>query len=570
MNEPKKHIEGVIITNKAKCRDCNRCVRHCPVKAIKIEHSQAAVIHELCIACGICVLQCPQKAKQYRNEVEKVKQLIRQGSFVALSVAPSYAAAYSEWERKRLPSALRQIGFSYIGETAIGAYHTALKTKEFIETSPKKSYIFTACPSVVSYVEKYAPKYIPNLVPVVSPMIAHGKLIKEKYSNAKIVFVGPCIAKKAEAERAEFAKLFDAVITFEELNELLKWKNVIINQCEESSFNEEPGLNSRLYPIEGGMLKTAMFDTDLISQKILSISGVDELNDALELISDTSEAYIIEPLFCENGCINGPAMEQKTSHFKFRSEIIKYNETNKGVTVADVDFSKLKTFYTKDDKTGFLQFDETQILETLKKTGKIKPEDELNCGACGYSTCRLKAAAVLSGLAELEMCVPYMRRLAEAKTDLVLKTDPNGVIILDGKLQICSLNPAFKKMFSCSDAIIGKKISYLIDPDPFERLLAGEAQEIRKVVHYPSYNLISHQICYSIKEENQYIGIFVNITDIYESKERIKEMKSETIIQAQELIEHQIQMAQDLARFLGENTAKGELLMNKLIDSINK
>lgn len=561
---------SVVYTNKAKCRDCNRCVRHCPVKAIKIENGQAQVIPEKCISCGTCVIECPQSAKTYRKDIDKVKKYINDGEKLIISVAPSFAGLYNEWERLRLPSALRMIGFCQVEETAVGAYHTAILSKEIIENEPNKSHLLTACPAFVNYIEKYQPELVENLVQINSPMIIHAKLLRKKFGlKSKIIFVGPCIAKKSEADKSE--NLINAVLTFDELQELFDWKKIDFAQCEESSFDETPGEFSQNFPLEGGLLQTANLDTDIMSAKILAISGYEEIEEVADAIKNNNGIYIVEPLFCNHGCINGPGITNKNSNFEYRNRVIKYTEKQKNrPEIEKLEVKDFKANYSKNTNIKRKTYSEKEIVETLAKFGKLTLSDELNCKACGYNTCRDKAIAVLDGIAEHEMCVPFMRQLAEAKSNMVIETSPNGIIVLNENLEIESMNKSFKKMFSCSDVILKKKISYLIDPDPFEKIASGSADEIVKIMHYPNYNLICHQISYALRIEKKYIGIFVDITDIQANKDKLNDIKTETIIQAQELIDHQINMAQELARFLGDNTAKGEMLMNKLIEAIKK
>ena len=570
--ESKKENLSTVYTNKAKCRDCNRCVRHCPVKAIRIEKGQAQVIFEKCISCGTCVLECPQHAKTYQNDTEKVKILLKQGVSIALSLAPSFSGIFNEWEQKRLPSALRQLGFGFISETAVGAFHCAMLSRNVIENNTNKNHLLTACPAFVNYIEKYCPELVTSLVPISSPMIIHASILKEKLPRpTKIVFVGPCIAKKDEIKRKENQGLIDVVLTFEELDELMKWKNIDISKCEESNFDETPGLLSRTFPLEGGLLRTAGINPDLFSANIISVTGSDEINDIVSTLNNTNESYIIEPLFCKYGCINGPAIKRDKPKFAVRNKILEYTAINPGEKEEiQVNNSFVIPNFRAENLKYKTEFTEEEIQEVLKISGKTKPEDELNCGACGYNSCREKTTAVLQGIAETEMCVPYMKQLAESKNDLLLKTSPNGIVVLNDKLEILQMNFAFKKMFTCTDTILGKKISYLVDPDPFEKLSTGLETEVRKIIKYQNYNITCHQICYTVPDEKNYIGIFIDVTDLQSNKEKITEMKNETIVQAQELIEHQINMAQELARFLGENTAKGEMLMNNLIDAIKK
>ncbi len=574
MNHPARPYDKlpVVYTSKAKCRDCYRCVRVCPVQAIRMKDGQAEVIPELCIACGTCIINCPQHAKAYRTDYGRVLQMMEDGEQLALSVAPSFVVYYDEWEQKRLPSAMRMLGFSYVAETAIGAWHTAKATLDVIESQENASHICTACPAVVSFVMHKTPQLAAKLVGVASPMIAHARMLKSILPQRKVVFVGPCVAKKDEAQWERNRPFVDAVLTFEELDELLRLKNITINQCEESNFNGQVPGDARLFPLEGGLLKTAGLKTDLLDDVLVAVSGSREVNASLEALQQNPEQKLwIEPLFCKNGCINGPFASKTNNSFIARSKVLAYNNLHPGISDEDLaTFEAVGASFQPVKSKKNQNYSQQQIEEVLQKTGKFKREDELNCTACGYASCRDKAIAVLDGMAEPEMCVPYMRLMAEQKFDALIDHDPNGLLLLGSDLEILHMNPAFKTMFSCSDALLGKKVSYLIDPDPFEKLSTGKEQVLRQTAHYGSYNLICHLVAYSLPENNQYVGVFLDVTDNQSSKDKLTEIKTETVIKAQELIDHQIHMAQELAKFLGENTAMGEVLMKKLIDSIKK
>ena len=559
----------MVFTSKARCRDCYRCVRVCPAAAIKMQDGQAQVLPERCIACGTCIVNCPQHAKEYRPELAKVLDLLAADQSVAISLAPSFVSYFQEWECKRLPSALRMAGFRVVGETALGAWHSALATKAYITENAGKSHICTACPAVVNYVNRCFPELKDALVPVASPMRMHARLIKEKMPRSKVVFAGPCVAKKDEACWLSAKDEVDAALTFEELDELLRIKEIDLKRCEESSFDQAVPGDARLFPLEGGLLRTAGMDDKLLSSNTLAISGFRELKQALEDMREAAEPMIIEPLWCKNGCIAGPSFSNGQNFVAGRRKVLAFHQKNPGEPDAalskftgtgfDSSFHQQKAAYTEE-----------MIREVLRKTGKHTESDELNCTSCGYASCREKAIAVIDGLAEIEMCMPFMRRKAESRFETIIARDPNGIVLLADDLTILHMNPAFKKMFSCSDALIGRKISYLIDPDSFEKLAGGSEEVIRNVMHFAPYNLICHVVAYSLPEEKQYAGVFMDITDRQSSRDKLDELKSEALFKAQELVDHQIGMAQELARFLGEHTAKGEVLLKKLIDSIGK
>jgi len=555
----------IVFTNKAQCRDCYRCVRVCPVKAIRMHAGQANVVEERCIACGTCVRECPQSAKQIRHDLERTLRLFAPGVKVAASVAPSFASVFPKWQQARLASALRQLGFAYVGETAIGAYHVAQQTKTLVESRPGQYRVATACPAVVDYVERYRPDLVSYLVPVVSTMIAHAKHIRATLEGqVRVVFIGPCVAKKAEADRPELAGLVDAVLTFNELEEWMARREIDLSACEESAFDEQPAGDARLFPLEGGSLRTAGYHSDLLAADVLATSGFDEICLALGGLGQPGSPAVIEPLFCPQGCIHGPAIPSERNPFLRRSDLLHYAEAHPGGEEDAAYRADLNTRFTARGEPG-PEVTEERIRQVLEMTGKAAQSEQLNCAACGYPSCREKAIAVIRGLAEPEMCLPRMRRLAEQRVDKIVESSPNGIVILDEQLKILHMNPAFRRFFMCSEAVCGMPISYLVDPEPFERLAAGQETLIEGTVEHKRYNLVCHQIAYVLKEEKQYVGIFVNVTDSRTSQEKLDQLRSQTVVQARELLEHQIRMADTLARFLGESTARGEDLVEKLM-----
>lgn len=559
----------VVYTTKAKCRDCYRCVRVCPVHAIKMEDGQAQVITENCIACGTCITECPQHAKTYTTDYGKVLQMLEGENSLMVSLAPSFAGYFTKWEQKRIPSALRALGFNYVAETAVGAWHVANASFGYIKDHEQQNHICTSCPAIVNYINIYMPQYSGNLVPVSSPMIAHARLLKKEFPRAKFVFIGPCVAKKDEAFQYEKEHLVDAVLTFDELEELFKLKNIKLDSCEESQFDQEVTGDARLFPLEGGLLRTAGMPTDMLDSRIIAVSGFEEIKEVLESMKGGKQRIVIDPLFCRHGCINGPVANRSENIYDKRSQVLDYASKSPGVKSEEVlaNFTKAE-YHGKPLKST--AFTEDQIKEVLAVIGKHSAEDELNCMACGYNSCREKAVAVLEGVAEPEMCMPYMRRVSEQKFETLIQYDPNGIVTLDKKLEIVHMNEAFKKMFACSDSIYGKNISYLIDPEPFEKITTGSSELIRENIHYTNYNITAHVVVYALPEQEQYVGIFMDVTDFQTNQEKLSDIKSETLNKAQELLDHQISMAQDLARFLGEHTAKEEYLLNSLINLTKK
>lgn len=557
----------IIFTNKARCRDCYRCLRNCPVNAIKMKDGQASVEAELCILCGTCLKECPQNAKQFRRDIEKVKRLIKENENVSVSIAPSFPALFEDWQIERVPSLMRKLGFSYVCETAEAAYFVAKETKEYFSEKEKGLCLSTACPSFVTYIEKYQTKKVDNLTPIVSPMVAHAKRLKNKLgSHWKVVFIGPCIAKKAEAERIEYKGLIDGTLTFTELLEWMEEEKIDLKQYEASEFDEQVAGDSRLYALTGGMSKTASLETDNLNTSVYAMSGYTEIVDSIYSFDGTHSKIMIEPLICQSGCVNGPGLPKSSTVYKRKENVINYAKQKNNCS-AVVDERNVKLTTTFNHAAGLIREDysEEQIRQVLEQTGKQNEEDQLNCAACGYPTCLENAKAIISGMVEIESCIPYMRRLAEQRTDKIIETSPNGIVILNKELEIIHMNPAFKKFFMCTNSVIGKRISYLMDPEAFIKLKESDTVTVEETVNHTSYNIVCHQILYKLKEDDQYIGIFVDITKNLSDEEKLDSLRERTISQAQELLEHQIEMAQQLAKLLGENTAKGEELVENLL-----
>ncbi len=566
---PESSKKQIIYTNKAQCRDCYRCVRACPVKAIKMFDAQASVDVDRCILCGTCITECPQGAKQYRKDIILAKEYLESGQKVLLSLAPSFPAFFDDSVVSRVPSALRSLGFSFISETAIGAYLVSKEAEKYIKKHENRPHIISFCPVVVNFVEKYYP-YLSNfLLPVKSPMIAHARYLKEKHGyDCKVVFIGPCIAKKDESQRDLYEGYVDAVLTFDELKEWFEEKEIDLRKFEESWFDEPCDDDAKLFALSGGFGKIANMPADPISITNITTSGYESIKQALSYLTPDKHV-VIDSLFCNMGCINGAGIKNEVNFFERQQRVVKYAQKKdsflpKAVTnyTIESDLGAKFNLYSVNPKK---EITEEQIKEVLQKTGKFNPEDELNCGACGYNTCHEKAIAVIEGIAEIEMCIPFMRRLAEQRGDKIIESSPNGIVILDKELNIVNMNPAFKRFFYCNNSMFGKKISVLMDPVHFEELKAGEEDIIERTVNHEKYNIVCHQKLYKLKNENQLVGIFVDITKNLADKEQLNSLRNETVQQAQELLHHQIEMAQKLAKILGENTAKGEILVENLL-----
>ncbi len=556
----KKNVDIVIQTNLANCVDCYKCVRVCPVKAIKVTEGQARIQPELCVECGSCVRVCPQGAKVGIETLQTVKDIIASNEKIACSIAPSFASLFDPETVKKVPTALRKLGFTYIGETAEGAEHISHAAMKVL----KPGAIFTACPAVVSYVEKYKTEYLDYLSPIVSPLIAHAKIMKKRLGeDAKVVFIGPCIAKKQEIRRPEYKRLVSEAITFWEFFNWLEEENIVIEDLEESEFDGEGDFRTaRMFPLQGGMLNTCGLDDSLCKKNVLHISGFSELKELLNLPHDKWSFDAVEPLFCKGGCIGGPAYGNKNNYYerkmallKYTTDSIKYGEND---YYEDVDLSTF--FYNRSVNMSIKDVSDEDIEKIFTMIGKEDKEDRLDCGACGYDNCRDKAAAIYLGLAESSMCMPMMRKKAQEMADKILEASPNGIVIVDETLSIVKMNESFKKMFMCSDKLIGRELSYLIDDENFSAVLENKtvSEGIKR-----KYGILYSEYVFPV--ENEIVGIFSPVKkNVDESK--ISQLKKEQSIKhLEKMLNNQINFAKMLTGELGKYSAENEDFLNKLL-----
>jgi PAS domain S-box-containing protein len=569
-------ILDVISVSKANCKNCYRCVRHCPVKAIKVVGGQAEVVDSLCIYCGRCVIECPQNAKKIRNDLHAVKEFINAGEKVVASIAPSYPAVFDVTSPQEMFSILKALGFYGAEETAVGAEMVSMEYQHLIKKGQKGPIITTACPVVKNLVEKYYPGLIRNLAPVVSPMVAHARSLKQRYGlDIKVVFIGPCIAKKAEALDRSVLGNVDAVLTFQELADWIDEKASAVAGVD---FGErenvlEPFI-ARSYPLPGGLLKTSSMEDDLLSREVVVVDGMEdcmELLDALERGSVSGRLF--EMMACRGGCINGPSMPCDSSLYERRERLLSFIENNQQqqgyedikASAAGIDLRR--SFEPKAFKAP--RPTESEIREILASIGKTTPEKELNCGACGYPSCRKKAEAVYRGMAEPDMCIPYMRSRAESLANLIIDHTPNGIILVDSNLNIKEINRAAEKMFGVEkEQVQGKPLSTVIDDRDFAWVLANKTNLQDKKVNYPRNFLTTLQtICY-IEEEDLVLAIIQDITEQEKQRMELERVREETLEKAQEVINRQMCVAQEIAGLLGETTAESKMLLLKLIELV--
>lgn len=568
----------LIKTNDAKCRDCYKCVRSCPLKAICINSGpnntqahHARVLEESCVQCGHCTVICPQKAKVVENDLEDIKNLLSNKSInVVASVAPSFPVHMPLPRPLALPGLLKMLGFSQVGLTAVGA---ELISVEHQRINAPESEISSACPAVVNLIEQHYTHLLPNLSPLVSPVIAHGRLLKKQYPGCVVVFIGPCIAKKGEILSDKVKGAVDYALGFKELWEWIKAEAIDLNKIENVEFDGYIPGKANLFPAKGGQLLASSLSTDIMDSDVQTVTGlqncIDLLNNFCNLNKDQMPKFV-EMLACRGGCLGGPcgvtvndiySKRQRLLDFYSRNTLKTAEKTGAGTTPSLPATDLFREFESR--KVILPVPDEKQIKSILMQSGKYAPQDELNCGSCGFGSCREKAVAVFRGYAEPQMCIPYMRKRAESISNLVLNAMPNAVIIADEDLAITEINPAAVKMFDCQGKqIIGQRLDRLIDPTEFQAVL----KEKRAVVadfRSLENGIITRQIIFPL--ENMAVGIFTDITREVTQQGELLHVKTQTIERAQEVIKKQMTVAQEIAGLLGETTAETKILLNQLI-----
>ncbi len=559
---------SILWTSPAQCRDCYKCLRACPVKAIRVTDNHAQIWEEACILDGSCIAVCPQQAKQSATDLPEVRQLIAAGHSVIASVAPSYLAAYGKAKAARLGGVLRALGFAQVRSTAEAAEPVA--EQHFLYGAKvDHPVISSSCPAVVSLVEKHFPKLVDWLAPVVSPMVAHARAIKAQYgSTTKVVFIGPCLAKKAEAGDTGLGGVVSGVLSFQEIVDWAAEVGIEWEQCPADQLIEAPEA-SRRFPLEGGLGEAVKGKGELPPIPVLTVSGTDSCQEVLTELtqrhSKTSERVVLEMFACPGGCVNGPLMPDRSTELGRRLSMLHALKTpaeGSPKIVSGVG-DLLRGF--KAVPVPWRDPSEEEIRSILVQIGKRKVEDELNCGACGYETCREKAVAVYNGAAEAQMCIPYMRARAESMASVILEATPNAIVAADTNLRVLFLNPAAERMFGrSSQSLAGRAVTDLMPDDHFVAAIRTGKLLIADEV-YEQYKLHTRQYLLHVSDQNLVLGIFIDVTADAKRRQELNQLKETTLTRAQQVIDKQMRVAQEIAGLLGETTAETKVLLSKLI-----
>lgn len=554
-------MPNCLTLKKSNCKNCYKCIRHCPVKSIRFSGEQAHIVGNECILCGQCFVVCPQNAKEIVDETEKTKVFLQSGAPVFVSIAPSFVANYDGIGINSMRKALKKLGFFDVEETAVGATMVKNEYDRILNEEDRDILISSCCHSVNLLIQKYFPKLLVYLADVVSPMQAHCLDIKRRYPNAKTVFIGPCVAKKDEAEHYE--GIVDSVLTFEELTNWLKSENIEL----EPEMDENENSRARFFPTNGGVLKTMAKTAQKYTY--MSIDGTDNCIAALKDIeSGKIHNCFIEMSACAGSCVGGPVME-KYHRMPIRdyAAVAKY-AGEKDFEVTQPDKMELKKHFEFIEHK--LQMPSNyEINEILRQMGKMKPSDELNCGSCGYNTCREKAIAIYQGKAEISMCLPYLKDKAESFSDNIVNNTPNGIIVVNEKLEVQQINNSARNIINLRSAsdILGDQVVRILDPKPFTDAMRGEEAK-NKLVYLAEYNRYVEETVIYDTANRLIICIMRDVTDEEKEREKKEIISRNTVETADKVVEKQMRIVQEIASLLGETAAETKIALSKLKESI--
>ena len=556
------NVANCLTLKKSNCKSCFRCVRKCPVKAIRFSGNQAHIIGNECILCGNCVVQCPQNAKEIADSIEKVRVLIQSGDPVVVSLAPSFIANYDGVGIESMRSALKQLGFYDAEETAIGATMVKTEYERMLVEEERDVIITSCCHSVNLLIQKRFPECLQYLADVMSPMQAHCSDIKKRIPNVKTVFIGPCVAKKDEADY--YANIVDAVLTFEELDQMLEEERITL----ETKADADAKSRARFFPTTGGVLKTMAQNAP--GYTYMAIDGVESCMAALkDIASGRVHKCFIEMSACIGSCIGGPVMSRANKPLVSDYLKIANYAGEHDFEVDQPNPAELKKNFSAIEHK-LPDPSETEIMSVLRQMGKFKASDELNCGTCGYNSCRDKAIAVIQGKAEISMCLPFLKDKAESFSDTIVNNTPNGLIVLNENLEVQQINNSARKIMNIRAAsdVLGEPVVRILDPTVFVQVRNSGRSVHDQRTYLAEYKKYVEQTVVYDAESRMLIGIMRDITDEEADRDKKARINKQTIEVADTVVEKQMRIVQEIASLLGETAAETKIALTKLKESI--
>ncbi len=546
---------------KSNCVNCYKCIRHCPVKSIRFSGGQANIIGNECILCGQCFVVCPQNAKEIVDDREKVRVLMAENETVVASVAPSFIANWEGVGIRGMEKALKQLGFSHVEETAIGATIVKNEYQRILEEEKPDILISSCCHSLNLLIQKHYQFAMPYLANVVSPMQAHSIDIKKRYEGARTVFIGPCVAKKDEAEH--YKGVVDVALTFEELQMMFDEAGITV----EPDMDETECSKTRMFPTAGGVIGCMEKNNEYT---YLSVDGTENCIAVLKDIEagDIHKCFI-EMNTCTGSCSNGPVMEKyKNAPVRSFQRVVRY-AGDKDFVVEDLTKLEKRKIYEYIQQKANIP-SEAQIREIMVKMGKNTVAQEFNCGSCGYSTCREKAIAIFQGKAEVSMCLPFLKDKAESFSGSIINNSPNAIIMLNENLEVQQINRAACAIMNLPgpSSVLGEQVVRILDPKDFMQVLQSGISIHNKHTYLTEYRkYVEETITYDPEYKNL-LCIMRDVTFEEEQKEKKEEICRSTIEVADKVVEKQMRIVQEIASLLGETAAETKIALTKLKESV--
>ena len=549
-----------------KCDECFKCLRSCPTKAITFVGEKRSILDSQCIKCGLCLTVCTHGALETHQDLMRVKNMLRSTTKVVASIAPSFAGLFRMKAQGQMVAALKKLGFSYIEETARGAELVSKYYEKYIKDEPTENIITSCCPSTTYFLEKKYNKALDSMIPIISPMVAHGRDIKERYGEVKVVFIGPCVAKKSEVE--EFKDAVDAAITFKELESWFEGEGINLNDFTPDEFDTPSSRRSKAYPIGGSLWQSDLESPKNKKYEFMHVDGAEDSEIFLKAVDQNLiKGYCAEVNICKGGCINGPEIPLQAPSYYERVSTLKAYVHNKNQCHDMVPFSEkiemIRTF--EKENLNPAEIDEGQVFSVMMSMDKYTEKDQIDCGACGYKTCYDKAVAVVQGRSDMNNCMDRMRHKVESLQNIIFENSPNAICILNEHKQIQDINPAFRNIFNQHyTKLNGWPIGAIIGSDVFDKLDVSGVNHISEKLHIQGMDKTFFMNLLSMDDEEVFVGIFTDITLAEQSRVEMNKMKIETINTCQSVIDKQMRVAQEIASLLGETTAETKVNLNRL------